>query len=182
MSSRRPARSRAPIQRGGGARQGSQGDQGATEASAGAGPPPPLSSAVPMPPPPPPPPPPPTPPTPPPTPPTSSPAAGTCSGASPPPPSGPFDLAEQYVALVEQHPPPGEHEALLAHAIFHLRRLCRTPLTEYDLLAELKACKSLEACAGVIQRCRAYAEGRAAFKGRRRPASYWKRQQRRGKI
>lgn len=86
------------------------------------------------------------------------------------------------MALVERHPPPGGPEALLSHAIFHLRRLCRTPLTEYDLLGELKACRSLEACAAVIGRCRAFAEGATAFKGRKRPASYWRRQQRRGKI
>lgn len=97
-------------------------------------------------------------------------------------PSGPFDLAEQYLALVEKYPPPGGHDELLSHTIFHLRRLCRTPLTDFNLLAELRACTSLEGCASVIKRCRSYAEGTAAFKGRRRPASYWRRQQRRGKI
>ena len=102
--------------------------------------------------------------------------------AVPVPPSGQFDLAEQYLALVEKHPPPGGADALLSHAIFHLRRLCRTPLTQFDLLAGLKACTSLAECTGVIKRCRAYAEGAQAFKGRRRPASYWRRQERRGKL
>lgn len=92
-----------------------------------------------------------------------------------------FALAEQYVALVEEHPPPGGTEALLSHAIFHLRRLCRTPLTQFDLLAELKECKSLAECADVIKRCRAYSEG-APFKGRRRPPSYWRRQRLRLKM
>ena len=133
-------------------------------------PPPPLSSAVPMPPPPP-----------------ASAAASTSTSSAEhagaaSPAAGQFDLAEQYIALVEMHPPPGGNDALLSHAIFHLRRLCRTPLTEFDLLASLKACTSLKACAGVIKRCRAYAEGAMAFDGRRRPPSYWKRQQRRGKI
>ena len=101
--------------------------------------------------------------------------------------SAPLDLAEQYLDLVGSHPPPGEcgdikQEIVMAHTIFHLRRLCRTLLTDFNLLAELKACTSLAACAGVIKRCRAYAEGTMDFKGRRRPASYWKRQQRRGKV
>jgi hypothetical protein len=55
-------------------------------------------------------------------------------------------------------------------------------IKEFELLAELKACASLAACAAVIERCRGYAEGTAEFKGRRRPPSYWRRQQRRGKI
>ena len=110
-------------------------------------------------------------------------AGGTHAIATLPlPPSGQFDLAEQYITLVGKHPPPGGQEALLSHCIFHLRRLCRTPLTEHALLASLKECASLEACAGVIKRCRAYAEGTTAFEGKRRPASYWRRQQRRGKI
>jgi hypothetical protein len=108
------------------------------------------------------------------------PPAGALSAAAPPPSQ--LDLAEQYLALVEKHPPPGGADALLSHAIFHLRRLCRTPLTEFDLLAELKACSSLAACAGVISRCRAYVDGAVAFKGRRKPPSYWRRQQRRGKL
>ena len=136
-------------------------------------PPPPLSSAVPMPPP------------------RNCAASGGVAsappeGSMPRPssalPSGQFDLAEQYIALVERHPPPGGADALLSHSIFHLRRLCRTPLTEFDLLAELKACKSLEACTGVMKRCRGYAEGAVAFDGKKRPPSYWKRQQRRGKV
>ena len=93
-----------------------------------------------------------------------------------------FELAEQYIALVGEYPPPGGDEALTAHAIFHLRKLCRTRLAEFDLLAELSKAQSLAACAGVIERCKAYAEGTVTFKGRRRPASYWKRQQRRGKL
>ena len=121
-------------------------------------PPPPLSSAVPMPPP------------------SANAAASTSAAAAQ------FDLAEQYVALVEKYPPPGGKDALLSHSIFHLRRLCRTPLTEFDLLADLKACTSLAALAGVIKRCRAYAEGTMAFEGRRRPPSYWRRQQRRGVV
>ena len=108
--------------------------------------------------------------------------AGAAAGAAVPPPSAQFDLAEQYIALVEAHPPPGGPEALLVHAIFHLRRLCRTPLTEFDLLAALGKAKSLAACAGVIKKCRGYAEGTTAFTGKKRPASYWRRQQRRGKI
>ena len=103
----------------------------------------------------------------------------------PPPPVAPpsqFDLAEQYTELLASHPPPGGADAPLAHAVFHLRRLCRTPLTEYNLLSELQACQSLQACQGVLKRCRAYAEGAMAFKGRRRPASYWRRQQKRGKL
>ena len=142
-------------------------------------PPPPLSSAVPMPPPqhanaag------------------AAAPAPATAAGGDadaaapppPPPPSAPFDLAEQYIALVERHPPPGGDEALLSHAIFHLRRLCRTPLTEFSLLAELRACTSLAACAAVLRRCRAHAEGTLAVAGKKRPPSYWKRQQRRGKV
>ena len=144
-------------------------------------PPPPLSSAVPMPPP---------------QPARATGAApasaagagGDAEAATPPPssapsaPSAPFDLAEQYIALVEKHPPPGGDEALLSHAIFHLRRLCRTPLTESGLLAELRACTSLAACAGVMRRCRAHAEGTLAVAGKKRPPSYWKRQQRRGKL
>ena len=101
--------------------------------------------------------------------------------AAPPPPSQ-FELADEYVALLEKHPPPGGEDALLSHATFHLRRICRTPLTEFDLLAELKACTSLDACAGVVKKCRAYAEGAIDSKGRRRPPSYWRRQQRRGKM
>ena len=124
-------------------------------------PPPPLSSAVPMPPP---------------------REDGVVAGISTPPQPGPFDLAEQYIALVEKYPPPGGEDALLSHAIFHLRRLCRTPLTEFELLAALKACTSLQACAGVIKRCRAYADGTLAFGGNRRPPSYWRRQQRRGVV
>jgi len=120
--------------------------------------PPPLSTAVPMPP---------------------SNIAGA-AGASPP--SSQFDLAEQYIALVEKFPPPGGDDALLFHAVFHLRRLCRTPLTEFDLLASLAACTSLDACAGVVRRCRAHAEGTLEFEGRRRPPSYWRRQQRRGVV
>ena len=108
-------------------------------------------------------------------------SAAMTAGAIPPP-SGQFDLAEQYVALVEKHPPPGGADALLSHAVFHLRRLCRTPLTEFELLAGLKACTSLAQCADVIKRCRAYAEGTLAFKGRRRPPSYWRRQERRKKM
>jgi len=126
--------------------------------------PPPLSSAVPMPPA------------------NNAVADASATAADPPPPTGPFDLAAQYVALVEKHPPPGGPEALLAHSIFHLRRLCRDPLTKHNLLAGLKACTSLAECAEVIKRCRAYAEGTVAFEGKRRPASYWRRQQRRGKI
>ena len=129
-------------------------------------PPPPLSSAVPMPPPPA-------------NAATHPSAVATCAA---PLPSGQFDLADQYIALVEKHPPPGGTDALAAHAIFHLRRLCRTPLTEFNLLADLKTCKSLAECAAVIKRCRAYTEGAQAFAGRRRPPSYWKRQQRRNKI
>ena len=49
-------------------------------------------------------------------------------------------------------------------------------------LGELKAATTLAKCADVIRRCRAYAEGAVAFKGRRRPPSYWRRQQRRNKI
>ena len=97
-------------------------------------------------------------------------------------PSSASPLIHRYVALLEQHPPPGGNDALLSHAVFHLRRLCRTPLTEYDMLAELKACTSLAACAAVVQRCRAYAEGALAFEGRVRPPSYWRRQQRRGRM
>ena len=108
------------------------------------------------------------------------------SSALPPPPSAapppPFALAEQYIGLVEEHPPPGGAAALLSHAVFHLRRLCRTPLAEFGLLADLEACKSLAACADVIRRCRAFAEGSEAFQGRRRPPSYWRRQQRRKKM
>ena len=108
------------------------------------------------------------------------------SSALPPPPSAapppPFALAEQYIGLVEEHPPPGGAAALLSHAVFHLRRLCRTPLAEFGLLADLEACKSLAACADVIRRCRAFAEGSEAFQGRRRPPSYWRRQQRRKKT
>ena len=129
--------------------------------------PPPLSSAVPMPPPP-----------------SFNAAASTTSaaGVCASPLSAQFDLADQYVALVEKHPPPGGQDALLSHSIFHLRRLCRTPLTEFELLADLKACTSLTACAGVIDRCRAYAEGTMTYKGRRRPPSYWRRQRRRGAM
>lgn len=122
-------------------------------------PPPPLSPAVPMPP-------------------LPLNAAASTSAT----PSAQFDLAEQYVALVEKHPPPGGADALLSHSIFHLRRLCRTPLTDFDLLAGLKACTSLAACAEIIRTCRAYAEGATAFKGPRRPPSYWRRQKARGKI
>ena len=125
--------------------------------------PPPLSSAVPLPP-------------------ASSNGAASGAAAADPPPTGPFDLAEQYIALVEKYPPPGGPEALLSHSIFHLRRLCRDPLTKHNLLASLKACTSLAGCADVIKRCRAYVEGTMAFEGKRRPASYWRRQQRRGKI
>ena len=128
-------------------------------------PPPPLSSAVPMPPPP-----------------AAAAASASADAGAAPPPSAPFDLAEQYIALVEKHPPPGGADALLSHSIFHLRRLCRTPLAEFDLLAALKACASLAECADVIGRCRAYTEGARPFEGRRRPPSYWKRQQRRGKV
>ena len=35
---------------------------------------------------------------------------------------------------------------------------------------------------GVIRRCRAFAEGAATFTGRHRPASYWRRQEKRGKM
>ena len=129
-------------------------------------PPPPLSSAAPMPPPPA----------------NAAASKSPSAGGAAQPPSGQFDLAEQYITLVEQQPPPGGPEAMLSHSIFHLRRLCRTPLTEYDLLAELKACTSLAACADVMRRCRAYAEGTQAFKGKGRPPSYWKRQQKRGKM
>ena len=96
--------------------------------------------------------------------------------------SGPFDLAEQYVALLEAHPPPGGDDALLSHAVFHLRRLCRTPLTEYGLLSELKECKTLKECAAVMQKCAGMQKGALAPQGRRRPPSYWKRQQKRNKM
>ena len=131
-------------------------------------PPPPLSSGSPMPPP--------------------LPAGAAAAAAAPAaaaaaaPPSGMFDLAEQYIALVERHPPPGGAPALLSHTIFHLRRLCRTPLNEFNLLTELKGCADIDACAGVIRRCRAFAEGAATFTGRHRPASYWRRQEKRGKM
>jgi len=131
-------------------------------------PPPLLSSAVPFPPPP-----------------ANAAAAANAvanAGAVTPPPPSPFDLAEQYVALVERHPPPGGEDALLSHSIFHLRRLCRTPLTEYGLLADLQACTSLAACLAVVKRCRAHVEGTLVFEGRRRPPSYWRRQQRRGRL
>ena len=128
-------------------------------------PPPPLSSAVPMPPP------------------SAHAAASSPSGVSSaaPLPSAPFDLAEQYLTLVAQYPPPGGPAALLSHLIFHLRRLCRTPLAEFDLLSNLKACKSLAECAAVVTQCRAYAERTLPFQGRRRPPSYWRRQEQRRK-
>lgn len=109
-------------------------------------------------------------------------AAEARAGAPPTPRATQFDLAEQYIALAEAFPPPGGTDAQLSHAIFHLRRLCRTPLAEYDLLADLKACTTLAQCAGVIRRCRGYVEGALACKGRRRPPSYWRRQQRRNKL
>jgi len=72
------------------------------------------------------------------------------SSALPPPPSAapppPFALAEQYIGLVEEHPPPGGAAALLSHAVFHLRRLCRTPPSQSDPWDCRQDCDDALAC------------------------------------
>ena len=80
----------------------------------------------------------------------------------------PLHLAEAYLGLVRVHPPTGEkgevtREILMAHAIFHLRRLCRDLLSQYELLPILASCRTLDAAADVMRRCREYAEGTREF-------------------
>ena len=58
-------------------------------------------------------------------------------------PSAPLDLAEQYLELARLHPPPGGAEAAITHGIFHVRRLLRALMTQYELLPTLKACTSM---------------------------------------
>ena len=111
-------------------------------------PPPPLSAAVPLPPPP------------------AHSGGANATASMPTPshlPSAPLDLAEQYLALVRVHPPPGGHDAVVTHTVFHVRRLARALLTEYELMDTLKSCTSVDACARVVERCREYADGHVAF-------------------
>ena len=49
--------------------------------------------------------------------------------------TAPLDLADQYLALAAAHPPP----AGITCVTFHLRRLCRDLLTQYELLTPLLA-------------------------------------------
>ena len=87
-------------------------------------------------------------------------AAGASTAAAPDAAStAPFDLAEQYLRLVAAHPPPGGRDALMTHAIFHLRRIVKEPLTRFQLRPALEACTSLDAAATIIRRCRAFDEG-----------------------
>ena len=77
-------------------------------------------------------------------------------------------MADEYLELVRLHPPTGEKgevttQITMAHAIFHLRRLCRALLTRYELLPLLASATSLDAAASVMQRCRQYTEGALEF-------------------
>ena len=73
--------------------------------------------------------------------------------------TAPLDLADQYLALAAAHPPP----AGITCVTFHLRRLCRDLLTQYELLTPLLAATTLAGAARVVARCRELADGRAAF-------------------
>ena len=66
--------------------------------------------------------------------------------------SAPLDLADQYVELAAAHPPPGGKEALSTHAIFHVRRLAKLPLTRFELMPRLEACTDLDAIRDVRRR------------------------------
>ena len=90
--------------------------------------------------------------------------APATSASTQQPSCAPLDLADQYLELVRTHPPTGEKgevstEITMTHTIFHLRRLCRTLLTQYELLPILASATSIDAAAGVMQRCRDYADG-----------------------
>ena len=69
------------------------------------------------------------------------------------PQSAPLDLCDQYLDLVEAHP------ADMTHIIFHVRRIAKQLLTQYELLPILVECSSLDEARMVVRRCREYAEG-----------------------
>ena len=73
--------------------------------------------------------------------------------------TAPLDLADQYLALAAAHPPP----AGITCVTFHLRRLCRDLLTQYELLTPLLAATTLAGAARGVARCRELADGRATF-------------------
>ena len=58
---------------------------------------------------------------------------------------GGFALANDYIELVTQYPPPGGKDAQITHTIYHVRRMLRDKLNEFELMDPLKACTSLTA-------------------------------------
>ena len=69
-----------------------------------------------------------------------------------------LQLAFEYLELTEVHPAP------ISCVTFHLRRLCKQQLTQYELLAPLLAATSRQGAQRVMQRCAEFASGRASFK------------------
>jgi hypothetical protein len=91
---------------------------------------------------------------------------------SEPAPSSPYDLADQYLALAETHRP------TLECVLFHLRRICRDGLRQFELREDLESLgssvserarkqlittASLSAARAIVKDLRDYAEGRRQF-------------------
>jgi hypothetical protein len=60
-------------------------------------------------------------------------AAAETTRKRPPEPPPRMSLADEYLELVRSHPPPGGKEAMVTHAIYHLRRIMREQLTTYEV-------------------------------------------------
>ena len=56
-----------------------------------------------------------------------------------------------------------QRQALLTHLVFHVRRLLRTALAQFELLPALEACTSVDSARDVVRRCRAYSLGELPF-------------------
>ena len=76
---------------------------------------------------------------------------------------GGFALANDYIELVTQYPPPGGKDAQITHTIYHVRRMLRDKLNEFELMDPLKACTSVTAIKELIQRCKSYSDGSLYF-------------------
>ena len=68
-------------------------------------------------------------------------------------------LALEYLSLVEATP----EAAPLPTVIFHLRRMCRARLEQYQLLASLVGAQSVAAARRIVEKCARYASGDEKF-------------------
>lgn len=70
---------------------------------------------------------------------------------------GQLQLALEYLALAELHPPP------LSCVLFHVRRICRDVLTKYQALEELLGVSTVGEARALLRRCADFETGKLCF-------------------